>query len=298
MKSSSAENNQVTRVTGMLNRLQAQTLLSWKQEERLLSWYGLHDGMSVLEVGSGPGFFTKQLLTILPTSRITCVDTDSGFLAQAQQMLPTEGLSRVHFVEASILTTSLPEQTFDVAIARFVLQHLESPVAAAQAIWRLLKPGGKLIIIDSDDALFGIIHPSIPELPFILEAYAQAQARRGGNRSVGRYLWRILDQASFLPQALDTIAFHSDELGIEAFREHLNPERFVPLMKVGLLAEEVVAQARASAERFFISPEHFILMLWLVAYGQKPMTTEEAMQRADAAALQEKGKEGKDAQTV
>ncbi|MBV9231842.1 MAG: class I SAM-dependent methyltransferase [Chloroflexi bacterium] len=117
MKSSDAENNQAARLTRTLNRLRAQTLLSWKQEQRLLSSYGLHDGMSVLEVGSGPGFFTKQLLTLLPTSQITCVDTDPVFLAQAQQMLSTEALSRVHFVESSILTANLPEQTFDIAIA-------------------------------------------------------------------------------------------------------------------------------------------------------------------------------------
>jgi ubiquinone/menaquinone biosynthesis C-methylase UbiE len=275
MESSHPKNDQPPLLPFTLNRLRTQVLLSWEQEKRLLSWYGLHDGMSVLEVGSGPGFFTKQLLTVLPTSSITCIDTDPVFLAHAKQILPADVLSRVRFVEESILTTSLPEQTFDVAIARFVFQHLASPVTAAQAIWRVLKPNGKLIIIDADDALFGIVHPPVPELPLILEAHEKVQAQRGGNRRIGRHLWHILDQASFLPQALDTIAFHSDELGIEAFREYLNfEERLVPLVEAGLLSEEVLALARVSTERFFASPQRFVLMLWLAAYGQKPASTD------------------------
>ena len=73
LSSSLPENNQTQQVTRTLSRLHAQTLLSWEQEKRLLSWYGLQDGVTVLEVGSGPGFFTEQLLTVLPTSTITCM---------------------------------------------------------------------------------------------------------------------------------------------------------------------------------------------------------------------------------
>lgn len=253
-----------------MSRLRAQTLLSWEQEQRMLSWYGLQDGMSVLEVGSGPGFFTELLLTFLPASTITCVDPNQAFLEEAKQRLLPQARQRVHFVTGSIETVTLPEDNFDFAIARFVFQHLPSPVTAAQAIRRFLKPGGKLVIIDSDDALFGIIDPSIPELPDVLEKYRQAQAMRGGNRLMGRRLWRILRQANFLSRALNTITFHSDDLGIEAFREHLDPERFVPLVKAGLLSEEAFSQARASAERFFASPERFVMMLWFMACGQKP----------------------------
>jgi ubiquinone/menaquinone biosynthesis C-methylase UbiE len=278
MKPTPPENDQLPRLEHTLQRLRAQVLLSWEKEKRLLSWYGLHDGMSVLEVGSGPGFFTSQLLTALPTSPITCIDTNAVFLAQARQLLPVEALPRIHFVEESILTNDLPEQTFDVAIARFVFQHLASPIAAAQAIWRVLKPGGKLIIINVDDALFGIIHPPIPELSPALQAYEQAQARREGDRHIGRHLWRILKQANFLPLALDTIAFHSDELGIEAFREHLAPERFAPLVEAGFLSHDEFAGACAGVSRFFASPEHFVLMLWLVACGQKNAPVEHEKQ--------------------
>ncbi len=170
------------------------------------------------------------------------------------------------------------ENTFDVAIARFVFQHLPEPIAAAQAIWHLLKPGGKLVIIDPDDELYGIVQPPVPELASILEKYGEVQARRGGNRQIGRLLWRILAQAGFLPCALETIAFHSDELGMEAFREHLDPERFVPLVKAGSLSEQTFTKTCLSCEAFLASPEPFILILWLMACGQKPEVAEEKIE--------------------
>ena len=257
-----------------ISRLDTQTRLSWEKEKHQFSWWGVQDGMAVLEVGCGPGFFSRQLLAWLPTSPLTCVDINQAFLEYARDLLSREA-HRVRFVQASILAAHLPEQTFDVVFARFVFQHLSDPLAAAQAIWRLLKPGGKLIIIDSDDALFGMIHPAVPELPTLLELYGQAQTMRGGNRQMGRQLWRLLAQAGFLPRAFEAIAFHSDELGMEVFREHLDPERFVPLVKAKLLSEATFVQARASFERFLASRERFVMMLWLVAYGEKPSVNSE-----------------------
>ena len=52
-----------------LQRLGAQALFLWEKERRALAGYGLRDGMSLLELGSGPGFVTEQLLAWLPISR-------------------------------------------------------------------------------------------------------------------------------------------------------------------------------------------------------------------------------------
>ena len=45
-----------------VKRLASQARGGWGKEARTLSWFGLQDGMSVLELGSGPGFITEQLL--------------------------------------------------------------------------------------------------------------------------------------------------------------------------------------------------------------------------------------------
>jgi len=44
---------------------------------------------------------------------------------------------------------------------------------------------------------------------------------------------------------------------MEAFREHLDPERFVPLVKAGSLSEQTFTKACLSCEAFLASPEPF-----------------------------------------
>ena len=50
-----------------VERLRDQALMCWEKDARTLEWFGLHNGMSVLELGSGPGFITEQLLAVLPS---------------------------------------------------------------------------------------------------------------------------------------------------------------------------------------------------------------------------------------
>src|SRR5438874_8284644 len=109
------------------HRLEAQTLVSWKKEARLLEWLGLKDGMSILEFGSGPGFVTQQLLSLVPHGRITAVDVDPEMQRQARARLPEIENGRLVSIQASATNTGLPDNSFDFAIARLLFQHLQDP---------------------------------------------------------------------------------------------------------------------------------------------------------------------------
>lgn len=253
-----------------IQRLAAQARSGWGKEARMLVWLGLRDGMSVLEPGSGPGFVTAQLLDLLPTSTITCLEVDPVLLAQAQTELQDKAGGRVRFVEGSVLETGFEADQFDFVYARLLLQHLSDPVGAVREMFRVLKPGGKLVIYDVDDDLFGFFDPPIPEFAPVLERFGQAQAARGGDRRIGRRLWRMLRSVGFDNLELEVVASHSDEKPLESFMRHLDPQRLAWLVSGGWLTQGELDAFAAAWQTFMASAGSYTLWMMVMVCGEKP----------------------------
>ncbi|KAL1512041.1 hypothetical protein AB1Y20_005315 [Prymnesium parvum] len=122
-------------VEAEMRRLKLQVDLTFRKEERLMRWYGLTDGMAVLELGCGPGWTTLRFAEALPASSITCVEKSPRFVAEARRKLDAAGVSsaRVTFVHAVAEESGLPDASYDMATFRFVLQHLRQAAAARTA---------------------------------------------------------------------------------------------------------------------------------------------------------------------
>lgn len=263
--------NAVLGVEPEIERLKIQALMGWDKEFRNLKWYGLEDGMNILELGSGPGFYTEQLASNLPCSRITSLEIDNLLLTRARQTLAGVSESRLQFVQASVYETGLPDQTFDFAIARLLFLHLHHPIDAAKEISRVLKPGGKLVIIDVDDGLFGVLHPELESLHSILQKLARLQASRGGNRYVGRTLPRLLNESGFVDIEIDATLQHSDIQGLEGFKEQFNLERFRGFYEKGILEPDEFEQLKNAYENLLTSEDAYAMLTFFMGCGTKPI---------------------------
>ena len=249
-----------------IERLRAQVDLSWAVEQRRLSALDIRDGQWVLEAGCGPGFVTQRLADWLPRSRIIAIDSDPRMLAAARRVCTSDQIS---FINASIYEIDLQADSVDVAISRYLFQHLDQPVDAATEIRRVLRPNGTHIIIDIDDRLWGLSEPAFPAFEKWYRLAAQSQANRGGDRFRGRHLGRILRQAGYSDVTLDVFAYHSDDVGLDAFRSQLDPDQLLPLLNDGRLTIEDYVKARTLNETFVNSPTAFVLSIGFIALGRK-----------------------------
>ncbi|MDK8182710.1 class I SAM-dependent methyltransferase [Paenibacillus sp. UMB4589-SE434] len=254
----------------LIDRMKGQMEISWSKEEQLLEQFGVKDGDSILEVGSGPGYITERLLRKYPASKITSIEIEPYYVEYAQQHLIPVWNERVHVLQEDILDSRLEHGQFDTVIARLVFQHLPNPDLAARHIYDLLKPGGKLVILDVDDAIWGIIDPLIPELQYILNQHAKEQSSQGGNRFIGRQLWHILQTNGYDQLDLKLLAAHSDEIGIRSFLPQVDPDEMRTMVDNGFVTEEEVAAVERGVAAFLATPHPFALLIMMAVCGIKP----------------------------
>src|SRR5438045_1481750 len=95
-----------------IQRLRDQTLIAWAKESRNLRWFGLREDMSVLELGSGPGFVTEQLLDLVPNGSVTAVEIDPMLIERAQNYLRGKDEGRWRVIEGNIMRMDLPDNGF------------------------------------------------------------------------------------------------------------------------------------------------------------------------------------------
>lgn len=108
------------------------------------------DGRRLLDVGSGPG-----LLTRLAAERgydATGIDADPDMIAVARRIARQAG-SRASFRVGSAEDPSLGARPFDVVAAASLLAVLTDRAAGIRALWRLVAPGGILLIIEATDRM-------------------------------------------------------------------------------------------------------------------------------------------------
>jgi SAM-dependent methyltransferase len=105
--------------------------------ERLITRCGLRPGISVFEIGPGPGLATRRLLS-LGASPLRAIEPDPRLANFLRETIETSSLEidQVSFDEAV-----LPEATFDLGVAATSFHWLEQGSALAK-VYRSLKPGG------------------------------------------------------------------------------------------------------------------------------------------------------------
>jgi len=107
---------------------------------------GARNGLDALDVGCGTGFLSFELAAC--GHRTTGIDFAASMLEEARRKA-TESAASVRFEQADAEHLPFGARSFDLVVSRHVLWTLPHPEAAVVEWVRVLRPGGRLVVLDS-----------------------------------------------------------------------------------------------------------------------------------------------------
>ena len=121
------------------------------EAEQVMALAGVKPGMSVADVGAGEGYYTVRLARAVgPRGRVLAEDIDPNAIDNLGDRIQRERLDNVAVKLGSPTNAMLPARSFD----RVFLVHMFHEVTEPYAfLWHLregVKPGGEVILVDSD----------------------------------------------------------------------------------------------------------------------------------------------------
>ena len=121
----------------------------WKKQfERLLP---ANKNLKVLDIGTGPGFFTI-ILEELGYTNITGIDVSEKMLEVAKENIQKYGKknSSIQLIQMDAQKLAFKPESFDIIVSRNLTWNLEKPQQAYSEWLRVLKPNGALFIFDAN----------------------------------------------------------------------------------------------------------------------------------------------------
>jgi ubiquinone/menaquinone biosynthesis C-methylase UbiE len=120
------------------------------RRRRSYDWLALRPGMAVAEIGCGAGTAARELATMVgPEGRVFGFDISEQLIANARARAAAAG-KQLDFRVADAAALPLPDASLDGYRAERVYMHLRRPELALAEAFRVLRPGGRVLIMDQD----------------------------------------------------------------------------------------------------------------------------------------------------
>jgi SAM-dependent methyltransferase len=156
---------------------------------------GMEGVRRAADIGCGTGTISRWLAQRMGEgSRVDGIDISEDQLAIARSRQPAAGSGTITYSLASAYEPKLPDAHYDIVFVRLVLCHLKEPGEAVAAMAKLLKPGGRLVIVDMDMYSFLAMPPS-EHYERWLEGARAHQDKIGVDYAVGLRLHELLGGA-------------------------------------------------------------------------------------------------------
>jgi demethylmenaquinone methyltransferase/2-methoxy-6-polyprenyl-1,4-benzoquinol methylase len=151
---------------------------------------GLRPGMRLLDVATGTGLVAAGAAAILgDPGRVVGIDPSRGMLAEARKVLAGP------LLRGRAEALPFRDDAFDMLTMGFALRHVADLEVTFREYWRVLKPGGRLLLLE-------VSRPPSPVSRWLIRAYlqhvlrlvARISMRNASAQNLMPYYWDTIDQ--------------------------------------------------------------------------------------------------------
>jgi SAM-dependent methyltransferase len=193
---SAEEQQRLTRLNGLLN-------------EASLREAALAAGERVIDFGAGLGQYSRAMARVTGR-RVVGIERSEAQIGEALAQASRAGeAALLDLRQGSVDTPPLEDAewaSFDVAHARFLLEHVPDPLTVVRTMVRAVRPGGRIILADDDHDVLRL-WPEPPGLATVWQAYQRSYDHLGNDPIVGRRLVQLLHLAGAQPRRNTWIFF-------------------------------------------------------------------------------------------
>ena len=173
---------------------------------------GVHAGQRVLDVAGGTGDLAALFAPLVGAhGRVTLTDINPAMLEVGRGRLADRGIAgNVEFVQADAENLPFPDNHFDCVSIAFGLRNVTRKDMALASMLRVLKPGGRLLVLEFS-------HPVVPGLSTVYDAYSFKLLPLMGRL--------IADDADSYRYLAESIRQHPDQETLKGLMEQTGFER-------------------------------------------------------------------------
>lgn len=128
---------------------------------------GVKQGQAVLDLAGGTGDLSSRFAAMVgKTGKVVLSDINASMLNEGRDRLTNEGIvGNIDYVLANAEALPFPDNTFDCVCIAFGLRNVTEKETALASIFRVLKPGGRLLVLEFSK-------PEVPGLTPIYDFYS------------------------------------------------------------------------------------------------------------------------------
>lgn len=108
--------------------------------------------IDIADLGAGEGLISQLLAQ--RARRVWCIDNSPRMVEVGTELAKKNGLANLEYRLGDIEQVPLPDHSVDLAILSQALHHAQHPQAAVTEAYRILRPGGRVLILDLNEHAF------------------------------------------------------------------------------------------------------------------------------------------------